>query len=115
MEDRLTFEIEFRLNRLSVRLGRLASHFEQLSAGLQQDDHSGQCLKCLQECKFFLEWTGIDLDVDRAYELVQMQRQLIQWQRNWEQIWQAPTERLQRSQDLQIWGARMREMTKVLA
>jgi hypothetical protein len=56
------FEIEFRMNRLSVRLMRLAAHFEGLAELLTQGGDSGNCLKYVQECKFFIEWTGIDLD-----------------------------------------------------
>jgi hypothetical protein len=67
MQNRLTFEIEFRMNRLSVRLERLAEHFEALAGLLEQEADSGVCLKYVQECKFFIEWTGLDLDVDRVY------------------------------------------------
>ena len=78
MQNRSSVEIEFRRNRLSVRLERLTAHFEELAQLLAQGGDSGNCLKYVQECKFFIQWTGIDLDVDNAYELVQMQRQLVQ-------------------------------------
>jgi hypothetical protein len=58
---------------------------------------------------------GIDLDVDRAYELVQMQRQLVQWQRNWESIWTVAEERSAIGQYLQTWRVQVQEMTLVLA
>jgi hypothetical protein len=115
MQNRLTFEIEFRMNRLSVRLMRLAAHFEELAELLTQGDDAGNCLKYVQECKFFLEWTGIDLDVDHAYELAQMQRQLVQWQRNWDELFGKPVEMAQMSQQLRLWGESARSMTTVLA
>jgi hypothetical protein len=115
MQNRLTFEIEFRMNRLSVRLERLATHFEELAQLLAQGGDSGICLKYVQECKFFIEWTGIDLDVDNAYELVQMQRQLVQWQRNWDGLFGQSVEMSQMSQQLRLWSESARSMTKVLA
>jgi hypothetical protein len=110
-----TVEIEFRINRLSVRLERLAAHFEELAQFLAQGGDSGNCLKYMQECQFFIEWTGIDLDVDNAYELGQMQRQLVQWQRNWDALFGQPVETAQISQQLRLWSESARSMTTVLA
>jgi hypothetical protein len=115
VQNRSSVEIEFRMNRLSVRLERLAAHFEELAQLLAQGGDSGNCLKYVQECKFFIEWTGIDLDVDHAYELVQMQRQLVQWQRNWDALFGQPVETAQISQQLRLWSESARSMTSVLA
>jgi hypothetical protein len=115
VQSRSAIEIEFRMNRLSVRLERLAAHFEELAQLLAQGGDLGNCLKYMQECKFFIEWTGIDLDVDSAYELVQMQRQLVQWQRNWEKVFGSPAECTEISQQLRLWGESTLAMTTVLA
>jgi hypothetical protein len=116
VQNRSSVEIEFRMNRLSIRLERLAEHFEELAQLLlAQGGDSGNCLKYVQECKFFIEWTGIDLDVDNAYELVQMQRQLVQWQRNGDELFGKPVEAAQISQQLRLWSESARSMTTVLA
>jgi hypothetical protein len=115
VQNRSSVEIEFRTNRLSVRLERLAAHFEELAQLLAQGADSGNCLKYVEECKFFIEWTGIDLDVDNAYGLVQMQRQLVQWQRNWDELFGKPAEAIQISQQLRLWSESARSMTTVLA
>jgi hypothetical protein len=115
VQNRSRVEIEFRMNRLSVRLERLAAHFEELAQLLARGGDSGNCLKYVQECKFFIEWTGIDLDVDNAYELVQMQRQLVQWQRHWDELFGQPVETAQISQQLRLWSESARSMTTVLA
>jgi hypothetical protein len=115
MQNRVTFEIEFRMNRLSVRLEQLAAHFEELAQLLAQGGDSGNCLKYVQECKFFIEWTGIDLDVDNAYELMQMQRQLVQWQRNWDELFGKPVEAVRMAEQLRLWGESAQSMTTVLA
>jgi hypothetical protein len=115
MQNQLMSEIEFRMNRLSVRLEQLATHFDHLIQLLDQDTHSDECLTCIQECKYFIEWSGNDLDFDRAYELLQMQRQLVQWQRKWETIFSNPLERSLMIQQLQGWATSLRSMLLVLA
>jgi hypothetical protein len=69
----------------------------------------------LQECKLFIEWMGIDLEVDRAYELLQMQRQLVQWRHNWSVLWQSVDERSQVDRQLQIWVQQIKEMSGIFA
>jgi hypothetical protein len=58
VQNRSTVEIEFRMNRLSVRLERLAAHFEELVQLLAQGGNSGNCLKYVQECKFLSSGRG---------------------------------------------------------
>jgi hypothetical protein len=115
MQNPISLEIDFRLNRLSIRLDRLGKHFEQLASEVRSGEEIGLSLKTLQECKLFIEWTGIDLEVDRAYELLQMQRQLVQWQRNWSVLWQSVEERSQVDRQLQVWVQQIKEMSGVFA
>jgi hypothetical protein len=111
MQNPISLEIDFRLNRLY----RLGKHFEQLASEVRSGEQIGLSLKTLQECKLFIEWTGIDLEVDRAYELLQMQRQLVQWQRNWTTLWQSMEERSQVDRQLQVWAQQIEEMSGVFA
>ena len=104
MQNQLTVEMAFRLNGLSVRLDRLAKHFEQLASIVVMGEDSVGALDLLKDCKLFIEWTGIDLDFDRAYELLQMQRQLVQWQRNWDELWRSQVERSIIQQQLEVWA-----------
>jgi hypothetical protein len=115
MSNHLTVKMEFRLNRLSVRLERLATHFVLLGTIVQSGEDSARGLVVLQDCKLFIEWTGIDLDVDRAYEFLQMQRQLVQWQRNWDELWRSNLERSIVDRQLQSWAVNVNQMLLVLA
>lgn len=58
-------------------------------AKLSQDvgNNADVVLLILQESKIFLELTAIDLEVDSAFELAQMQRQLSRWHLHWAEIW----------------------------
>ena len=113
MQNPISLEIDFRLNRLSIRLDRLGKHFEQLASEVKLGEQLGLSLKTLQEYKLFIEWTGIDLEVDRAYELLQMQRQLVQWQRNWTTLWKSVEERSQVDRQLQLWVQQIQEISGV--
>jgi hypothetical protein len=80
-------ELAFRCERLSVRLDRLAQNFLQMAQLSQGAENADRVLAIVQESKSFLELTAIDLDVDSAFELAQMQRQLSRWHLHWAEIW----------------------------
>jgi hypothetical protein len=80
-------ELAFRCERLSVRLERLAQNFLQMAKLSQDAVNADRVLPIVQESKSFLELTAIDLDVDSAFELAQMQRQLSRWHLHWSEIW----------------------------
>jgi hypothetical protein len=80
-------ELAFRCERLSVRLERLAQNFLQMAKLSQDAVNADRVLPIVQESKSFLELTAIDLDVDSAFELAQMQRQLSRWHLHWGEIW----------------------------
>jgi hypothetical protein len=80
-------ELAFRCERLAVRLERLAQNFSQMAQLSQDVVNADRVLAIVQESKSFLELTAIDLDVDSAFELAQMQRQLSRWHLHWGEIW----------------------------
>jgi hypothetical protein len=71
-------------------------------------------LVILRESKGFLELTAIDLDVDSAFELAQMQRQLSRWHLQWLETWANDSSRLEITTLAQAWASRIREMEGVL-
>jgi hypothetical protein len=100
--------------RLSVRLERLAQNFLQM-ASLSLDGVNGEAvLGIVRESKVFLELTAIDLDVDSAFELAQMQRQLSRWHIHWLSTWASDSNSLEISTLSQTWANRIREMAGVL-
>ena len=107
-------EITFRCERLSVRMERLAQNLLLLSALSVDGSDAETVLALIRESKVFLELTAIDLDVERAFELAQIQRQLSRWHIHWQQTWTNDASRLEISTDAQTWAARIREMAGVL-
>jgi hypothetical protein len=107
-------ELIFRCERLSVRLERLAENFLNMASLSQKENSADAVLEVLRENKMFLELTAIDLDVESAFELAQIQRQLSRWHLHWTEIWANDASRLEIATVTQSWAERVREMSGVL-
>jgi hypothetical protein len=107
-------ETAFRCQRLSIRLERLSQNFLRMGSVSVEGKDAEAGLEILRECKVFLELTAIDLDVDSAYELAQIQRQLSRWQLHWLETWASDSNRLEILTLTQAWAHRVREMAGVL-
>jgi hypothetical protein len=114
MNNWTTEELAFRCERLSVRMERLAQNFFRLASLSLDEMNADRVLAIMRESKAFLELTAIDLEVDSAFELAQMQRQLSRWHVHWTEVWESGSERLQISTLAQTWANRLREMAGVL-
>lgn len=108
-------EVAFRCERLSVRLETLAQSFLQMASLSLDVANAEAVLAIVRESKVFLELTAIDLEVDSAFELAQMQRQLSRWHLRWVELWADDVARLEISTLSQVWANRVREMAGVLA
>jgi hypothetical protein len=107
-------ELAFRCERLSVRLEKLAQVFLKIASLSAEKTNAEAVLALIQESKVFLELTAIDLDVDQAFELAQMQRQLSRWHLHWSEIWMQDSGRSEISTLAQTWAVRVREMAGIL-
>jgi hypothetical protein len=107
-------EIAFRCQRLSVRMEQLAQNLTLMGSLSAQNVEGETVLAILRENKAFLELTAIDLDIDSAFELAQMQRQLSQWHIHWDEIWNSNISHQEISALCLIWVNRIQEMSIVL-
>ncbi len=107
-------EITFRCDRLSVRMERLGQNFLRISALSLDHANADGVLAIIRESKVFIELTAIDLDVDSAFELAQIQRHLSRWHLNWLEIWPHDPSRIEISSLAQIWANRISQMAGVL-
>jgi ferredoxin-fold anticodon binding domain-containing protein len=106
-------EIAFRCDRLSVRMERLAQNFLRIGSLSLEGVDAEIVLNLIRESKTFLELTAIDLDVDSAFELSQIQRQLSRWHIRWLETWTSDSSRIEISNLSQTWANRIREMAGV--
>jgi hypothetical protein len=106
--------LAFRFKPLSMRLEQLAQNFLQI-ADLSQDLTNAEVvLRMIRESKQLLELTAIDLDVDSAFELAQIQRQLSRWHIYWSDAWAQDSGHLEISRLAKAWGYCIREIAGVL-
>ncbi len=107
-------ETAFRCQRLSVRLEQLAQTFEEMAVLSQDETQAEAVLARLRLSKGYLELTAIDLDVETAYELAQMQRQLSRWHLHWDTTWADYESRVALFNLTQTWAAQIRAVAGVL-
>jgi hypothetical protein len=118
---RTTVEISFRCvgiaspldNRLSLRMERLAQNFSRMGS-MSLDGIDAETVRAIvKESKVFIELTAIYLDIDSAFELAQIQRQLSRWDVHWLETWTNDTSRIEIFNLSQSWANRIREMAGV--
>jgi hypothetical protein len=106
-------ELSFRCDRLSLRMERLAQNFLRMGS-MSVDGVDAEAVRAIvKESKVFIELTAIDLDIDSAFELAQIQRQLSRWDVHWLETWASDTSRVEISTLSQAWANRIREMAGV--
>ena len=106
-------EMSFRCDRLSLRMERLAQNFLRMGS-ISLDGVDAETVRAIvKESKVFIELTAIDLDVDSAFELAQIQRQLSRWDVHWLETWTSDVSRVKICSLSQIWADRIREMAGV--
>jgi hypothetical protein len=106
-------EMAFRCDRLSLRMERLAQNFLRMES-MSLDGVDAETVRAIvKESKVFIELTAIDLDVDSAFELLQIQRQLSRWDVHWIETWTSYANRIEMSTLSQTWANQIREMAGV--
>lgn len=106
-------ETTFRCDRLSVRMEKLAQNFLRMGAMTLDGVEPENVLEIVRESKVFIELTAIDLDVDSAFELAQIQRQLSRWHIHWLETWTSDASRIEISTLSQAWASRIREIAGI--
>ena len=72
---------------IPVRLGGLAANLSRVKSFAENPANSDAVFQLLEESKYFIEWTGRELDIDSVVRLCEMQRQMAVWQLNWTSVW----------------------------
>ncbi len=107
-------EVAFKCQRLSVRMERLACNLSRLGSLSVEGIEEEIVLAILRESKSLLELTAIDLDVNSAFELAQMQRQLSRWHIHWDETWTSDANRQEISDLCLNWANKIQEMSVVM-
>lgn len=89
---------------LPVRLGGLAANLARIGSFVKNSANLDAVKSLLQESKYFIEWTAIELNADKAYELVRLQVELAVLERNCEKIWGNEEKRLEIGLQAKVWS-----------
>lgn len=100
---------------LPKRLGNLAVNLARIKSLSDKAVNCALVESLVEESKFFIEWTAIDIEVDKAAELVELQIQLASWQLIWAEIWANSTERTNVSKQAHTWSEYVLDMSGLLS
>jgi hypothetical protein len=84
MNNTLLEQQLFIKNDLPSRLGKLADHLLQIKS-LSVDD-APATLGLIKDCRYLIEWTASEMEIDQAVKLVEIQRQLSSWLFHWQDV-----------------------------
>src|SRR5215813_6769770 len=99
---------------LPARLGNLASNLARIKSIATQPDLGEAAKRVIRESKHFVEWAGKDADLQVQIELVELQRQLAQWQFKWSEIWSDTERRAGIAAQAGAWSQRILERSGLL-
>jgi hypothetical protein len=84
MNNSLLEQQAFIKNDLPSRLKQLADHLLKIKSLSGHDTQSTSDL--VKDCRYLIEWTAPEMEIDRAVKLVEIQRRLSYWLFHWEDI-----------------------------
>ena len=99
---------------LPARLGNLASNLARIKSIATQPNLGEAAKRVIRESKYFVEWAGKDADLQVQIELVELQRQLAQWQFKWTEIWHDPERRAGIAAQAGAWSQKILERSGLL-
>lgn len=81
------------------RIGNLAVTLNRIADSLERHQNSAGTKSYIQEAMWFIEWTNLESNPEQAEQMAQLQRELGNWQKNIDVIWNDPV-RQSRTQTL---------------
>jgi hypothetical protein len=78
---------------IAIRLGGLAANLTRIKTFSEHDGHREAVQSLIEESKYFIEWTTMELEIDIQALLVSLQIQLALWQVRLDRIWMDAAQR----------------------
>lgn len=114
MRDYNRIRTRYLRDPLPVRLGGLASNLARIKSSSLNPENRAITVSVLDESKHFIEWTAAEAEIEVAAELVELQLQLVRWQRTWPTIWPDPVQRQEVADTAKRWSDRVLELSGLL-
>lgn len=99
---------------LPTRLGGVAANLARVKSFSTHPENGDLVSSLVTESKYFIEWTAAEAEVEVAAELVELQLQLVRWQRTWPTIWPDPIKRQEVADTAKRWSDRVLALSGLL-
>ncbi len=101
-----------------IRLGNIASNLSRISSHLDDSRLVPVVITFIRESKFFCEWAGVEAangnDMESAYTLLIVQRQLVKWEHHFDELYADPVRRAEMAATAKAWSDRLLGMSGLL-
>ncbi len=94
----------FMKDPLPIRLGGLSANLARINSFSKNAANKQAVENLIEESKYFIEWTAVELSAEKAFELVNLQIKLAVLQRDWETQWNNEKMRLEISLQAKDWS-----------
>jgi len=107
--------IRYLQDALPIRLGGLAANLSRVASFSQHASIRETVSDIMLETRWFIEWTALELEVNKAAELVKLQVQLALWDLESRHNWHSENWRHELAGKAREWSQRVLEMSGLLA
>lgn len=87
---------DFQQYNISTRLSHLAAHLTQIQSLTKNKALENEVISLMRQSLHFIEWTVpelVEIDIDRAAELVDLGRTIARWQHSWNKTYKSAKSR----------------------
>ncbi len=114
MKDWTAIKQRYLQDNLPTRLGGLAANLARIKSFARREENFNAVNSLIEESKFFIEWTALALEINKASELVELQREMARWQYNLAGLWTNSQKRSAISEQAGIWSQQVLSMSGLL-
>lgn len=104
MNELIALRDRFMRDPLPIRLGNLASSLAQIHSLSSHDGHRDGVARFVEESALYVEWTAPDATLELQILLLEIQRTLVQWKRQWTALWDDATRRGEAARKARAWS-----------
>jgi hypothetical protein len=115
MKNQTAIQERYLRDPLSIRLGGLAANLARVESFSDHLDHGEVVEHLVDESKYFIEWMAPEANLQLQVELVELQRQLAQWQCEWKGIWADPIKRATVAEQAGAWSKKVLDRSGLLS
>ena len=101
------------LQTVPIRLGGLAADLARVTS-FTEIAANAAVESLLEESRAFIEWVAPEVPIDDAARLVEIQRALTRWYRNWARARNDPGARRKLAEQAQVWSDQVLAMSGLL-